>query len=64
MELMNLTALELGKAIKAGETTSVEATEATFAAIEDVILLTDSVPEGAFRDIPNIVDITSQPLEA
>lgn len=37
---------------------------ATFAAIEDVILLTDSVPEGAFRDIPNIVDITSQPVEA
>lgn len=26
--------------------------------------VTDSVPEGAFRDIPNIVDITSQPLEA
>lgn len=35
----------------------------TFADIEDVILLTDSVPEGAFREIPNIVDITREPLE-
>lgn len=35
----------------------------TFAAIEDVIVLTDAVPEGAFRDIPNIVDITGEPAE-
>ena len=35
----------------------------TFADIEDVILLTDFVPEGDFREIPNIVDITREPME-
>lgn len=33
----------------------------SFADIEDVIVLTDSVPEGIFREIPNIVDITGEP---
>lgn len=32
----------------------------TFAQIEDVIILTESIPAGPYRDIPNIVDINQE----
>lgn len=32
----------------------------TFADLEDVIVLVDSIPEGPFREIPNVVDVTKE----